>query len=411
MMTLHSPNKPSPEALREIRAAAVEAELHPESLLRVPLIKRAFTNLDFRLIERGVDAYWTYQKLIPTVSGFNPMQGAYFYSSNSFFSRWLRQPFSSARELNENDLLATEVLFMAHDYLHAWAYQMVDKLHPEAEVFSRAITAENLEEYSFYHLLSEAVATVGLDYWFLSLTDPNEFCNIGSTRGPLTVSYRELHLPEYKMFCPNFQVQSPQFLSKITNFYCTGKFPGFYASDLRRSPRLLAWLRHELQYGVIQRKLTRSWLMFLAEEPLQVAETELSSPLTVTPELEQLTEEIGPALWQLVKNDEDLCGSWHKPTCRQSSHNRTPDFRFLNLNRCEPEQWRDLKFGRECKTFQPFLSQYLAAVPFASVPRERLKYVDLMKRECDPQLTQMLLGDLPRLPVGSDEPRDLFTAN
>jgi len=410
---LKSPPVLSSESLHEIRAAAVQAELHPESLLRIPLVKRAFTSPDFRLVERGIDAYWNYQNVIPIgISGFNPLQGAYFYAKSSFFSRWLKRPFASARELNENDLLLKEVLFMAHDFLHSWAYQMVEKLRPEAEVFSRGIDAENIEEYSFYHLLSEAVATVGLDYWFLSINDANHYCDLGSTKGPVTVSYRESHLQEYRRFCPDFEVQTPKFLGKITKFYCTGKFPGFDASDLRHSPRLLAWLRHELSYGVTQRRLTRSWLIFLADEPIEMTETELSAPVSVTPEHELLIEELSRALWQLVKHDEDLCGRWVEPASRRhSGHRREPDFRFLNLNLWESEQWRGLKFGQDSKAFQYLLYQYLAAIPFASVPRERLKYVKLMTRECDPQLVQLLLADLPRLPVGADEPRDLFIAN
>ncbi len=407
------PDALSPEALQEIRVAAIDAELHAESLLRVPLVKRAFTSLDFRLISRGVDAYWTYQKVIPiTVSGFNPLQGAYFYSSNSFFARWLRQPFASARDLNENDLLVTEALFMAHDYLHSWAYQMIEKLHPEVKVFSRPINAENLDEFSFYHLLSEAVATVGLDYWFLSVNDVNHYCDIGSVRGPVTVSYREAHLSEYRRFCTDFEVQTPEFLNRIAKFYAMGRFRGFDALDLRRSPRLLAWLSHELKYGVTQRRLTRSWLMFLAEERVEMPEAELSAPMAVTPELEELTGEIAGALWRLVKYDEDLCGAWKQPESRRHSrHDRTPDFRFLNLNRWDPKQWRDLQFEPASKAFEYLLFQYVAAVPFASVPRERIKLLDLMRRESKPQLAQMLIGDLPRLPVGNEEPRDLFIAN
>ena len=87
---MKSPPVLSSESLHEIRAAAVQAELHPESLLRIPLVKRAFTSPDFRLVERGIDAYWNYQNVIPIgISGFNPLQGAYFYAKSSFFSRWL----------------------------------------------------------------------------------------------------------------------------------------------------------------------------------------------------------------------------------------------------------------------------------------------------------------------------------
>lgn len=401
------------EALQEIRTAAIDAELHPESLLRVPIIKKVFTDLNFRLVARGIDAYWAYQKAIPiTVNGFNPFQSSFYFGINSFFSRWLQRPFASAREFNENDLLVVEVLFMVHDYLHAWTYQLIAKIRPEAEIFSRSITDSNLEEYSFYHLLSEAVAVVGLDYWLLSVCDINDFCNIGSIKGPLTVRYFEANLSEYQRFCPDFQVQTPQFLRKIAHFYCTGKFPGFDAADLRCSPRLLRWLRHELKYGVTQRELTRSWLMFLAKEPIEMPEAKLSSPLIVTPEFEQLIEAVSMALWQLVKNNDDVCGVWNQPTVRRCSHpNRSPNFQFLNLNCWEPEKWRHLKFKNECKTFQYFLFQYLSAIPFASVPRERLKYIGLMERECDPQLVQLLMGDLPRLPGNREEPNDLFFAN
>ena len=69
--------------VRRIREEAREAELHPESLLQVPLIKRVFTDFNFRLVERAVDTRWTYQRAIPiAVTGFNPFQNAFFYGRN-----------------------------------------------------------------------------------------------------------------------------------------------------------------------------------------------------------------------------------------------------------------------------------------------------------------------------------------
>jgi len=410
-----TPDELSDEVLREIREAAKTAELHEESLLQVPIIRRVFTDLNFRLVERGVDAFWTYQKTIPiAVTGFNPLQGAYYYGKSSFFSRWLKQPCDSARGLNENDLLLKEVLFMVHDYLHAWAYQMIDKLRPEANVFCEPISVDNLEEYSFYQLLTEAVATVGLDYWLLALKDINQYCDIGSAMGhPLTVSYRETHLPEYQRFCPDFRVQTPRYLNKIVAFYCTGKFPGFDASDLRRSPLLLRWLRHELQYGVTQRKLTRAWLLFLSEEEsIEMSESKQAAALAMTPEFEQLAEEVSEALWQLVKHDQNPCDDWSQPSGRRRSNpERHPDFRFCNLSCWSPDQWKSLDFVKEEENFRYFLFQYLAAVPFASVPRERLSFVGLMTQERKPELVQQLMGDLPRISENSEAMRDLIIAN
>ena len=401
----------------EVRQRAVDAPLHPESLLHVPLIRQAFCDLNFRLIRRAVDPYWTYNGILPiSVTGFNPFAGAFFYGHTSCFSRWLTDPFGSARDFNENDFLVKEALFMAHDYLHAWAYQVMDRAFPEKKILSGPITQESFEDLAFCHLMTEAVATVGLDYWFLCNRTVNQYCPIGSNIGPLTVSYREARLPEYRHFCPDLEVQTPEFFHKIATFYCSGSFPGFGVEDLKRSPQLLSWLKHELQYGGTQRRLTRSWLRFLAAEEIDLPAERLTAPIQLEDPFRQaVIARLAVLLWEKVH--EETISSTPEPTPwnrglshRLAPRSRTPDFRFLNVGLMKADELR--KLGPvEKENFEFFLYQYLAGIPLSSVPKQKLGYVALLKQQRDIPLVLDLMGALKRMEPFTEEPRDLFTAN
>ena len=324
-----------------LRRSAVRAVLDPESLLNIPLVKQVFADVSFRFIPRSTDVSWTYGRHIPiTLTGFNPFEFAFYYGQDSRFAAWLDDPFSSARQFNDDDLLVREVLFMAHDYLHAWTYSAIHRLFPGLRVLHGAITAATFEDYVFCHLLSETVATIGVDYWLLCEREVNAFCPIGSTMGPLTVSYREARLPEYRRFCPQLEIQTPAFFRTLATFYCSGEFPGFDADDLRRSPQLLKWLRHELSYGVTQRALTRRWLAYLADEPIELAEQDACAPVSIdSPVRQQLIDELAVLLWAKVKEGRpgtelELPGA---PAARHAPPSKPPDFRFVNLARI-PEQ-------------------------------------------------------------------------
>jgi hypothetical protein len=402
--------------LTETRRRARSVAPQSESLLQIPLVRQAFCDLNFQLVERGVDANWRYEKAVPiSVTGFNPFRGAYYYGGDSCFSKWLADPFASARELNESDLLSKEVLFMTHDYLHAWTYQAIDRLRPESHVLDGPITPETFEDFVFCHLITEAAATVGLDYWCLSERSVNDYCPIGSGMGPLTVSYREARLPEYRRFYPKLEVQVPEFFEIIAMFYCTGEFPGFDADDMRRSPLLLAWLRHELSYGATQRALTRQWLAYLSEEEIDLPEARLTDPVAVKKETwRSLLPELGRLLGEKVKGSglpETGAGmeEWSVSAGRASPVRRRPDFRFLNLAHVPAEEWRSLGPTRD--NFRFWLSQYLCRIPFCSVPRRQLKHIPTMLEREDMNLALDLFGSLPRLQPLPEEPRDLLLAN
>ncbi|HKX32423.1 MAG TPA: hypothetical protein VJ302_32350 [Blastocatellia bacterium] len=408
--------------INEIRSRALDADLDPESLLNVPLIRQAFCDVNFKFIARGVDSNWTYEKILPvTMTGFNPFLGSFYYGYNSSFAAWLESPLSSARPLNENDLLVREVLFMVHDYLHAWAYQKIDQLYPGLQVLNGQITAANFEDYVFCHLVTEAVATVGLDYWFLSVNELNEYCPIGSNFDNLAVSYRESHLAEYRKFNPDFAVQCPEFLETLAIFYCTGEFVGFGIDDLRLSPRLLSWLQHELSYGVLQRQLIRLWLAYLAPENLELPDESLISPVQIDDEWKKiLVKEISHRLWRKVQAAHSRSGtveideadSWHSAgEGRTAPLEKKPDFRFVNLGLTSRAEWQraaDLGGG---ENFRYFAYQYLSGIPLSSVPAGHLKLVPKLLHHRNADLIESLMGDLPRLENRPEEPRDIFLPN
>ncbi len=402
--------------LAGLRGGVANASLHPESLLNLPLVRQAFGDQAFRFVARSVDSSWSYERGIPvSLGGFNPFESAFYYGQSSRFAAWLSNPYGSARDFNENDLLVREVLFMVHDYLHAWAYSVIEELRPSCQVFHGAITGRTLEDYVFCHLLTEAVATVGLDYWFLCNRHLDELCPIGSNIRTLTVDYHDSRLPEYRRFFPDLEIQQPEFFRTLATFYCTGEFPGFDVSDLKQSPQLLRWLRHELSYGETQRKLARSWLAYLAAEPLALTEADLAAPIEVDTEARsRLIDDVGERLWAKVKDVDAAASSNIKPPSsppdRRSPSDRPPDFRFVNLARVPQERWPSMQLLGD-DHFKFFVYQFLGQLPFSAVPASKRKHLPLLLQQRNVSLVLDLLGDLPLRAALPDEPRDLMIAN
>jgi hypothetical protein len=200
-----------------IRMVAPATPLHPESLLRIALVRQMLEDRRFRLQPRAIDRTWQYERAIPmSVVGFNPFNGTIYYGARSFLARWLREPHASARLHNEGDYLVRELLFAVHDYLHAWSVALIRELAPELGYGSTPIIREQIDRLAFCHLLTEAVATCGLDYWYLSTLELDDVVPIGSLTTGLTISYHERFLPEYRRFHPEFRVQDPEFFGNTS---------------------------------------------------------------------------------------------------------------------------------------------------------------------------------------------------
>ncbi len=371
------------------------------------------TDRNVRLRARAVDHRWAYEKLVPIkVAGFNPLTHSIYYATRSAFSDWLADPYGPARKHNFRDRLLREVLMAAHDYLHVWAYGTIAQLQPKLGVGSAAITRRNLEDMVFCQLLTEAVATVGLDYWYLAAVDLNQVCDLGSNLEGLTIGYHDRHLTEYRKFAPDIDVHTESFFEDVVRVYCQGVISRFSAHDVARSPLLFKWLHHELDYGKKQRQYSRLWLCHLARERIELSPARVAAPVAIgAPWKKALVHELGALLWHKIKDDrllsvQPVASSWTSP------RDREPDFRFVNLNRLGSALSRRLDWSRVVgASFDYFFYQYLSGLDPDSFDPQLAGSFELLQRTKDAALVMSVLGSQRRVPSLAGEPRDLFLPN
>ncbi|MGH1347863.1 MAG: hypothetical protein ACRBN8_40285 [Nannocystales bacterium] len=366
------------------------------------------------MVQRGAEASWFYSSAIPqALGGWNLYRPEIYMPRNSALAQWLDDPSICLREANEGDRLIYEVLFAAHDYLHAWSLQEIANIVPSLGIGTTTIDETTIEDLAFVQLTTEAAATVGLDYWYLSCVDITEMFDLGSIIQSLTVSYRESHAPEYRRFNPEFAVQDPAFFTSIAEFYCTGRFPGFEVANLRRSPRMLRWLRHELSYGQLQRRYTRMWLRHLGGLHDHVTAERLQAPVPIdAPWKRELLDELGQRLWEKIKHDassrrrmRDELGnsSWRAP-------NDGPlDFRFTNFNALGEDPWPEIsRRGIVRDSFSKLVDQVASAHRHDTAPKSLLRALGHIRESNSVDLLRHAFTHLERLPITASEPRDLF---
>jgi hypothetical protein len=313
---------------------SLETKISPESLLQIPLIKAAIEDRGFKKIFRGIDQGWKEDGIIPvSISGFNPYESTGFIAKKSPLAQWLKNPFESIRPLNSSDALVKQALFFAHDYLHAWAISAIREL--ASTDFSYGIDAindKNSEDYVFCHLLTEAVATVGLDYWFLSQIKLNDICPVGTRVRCLTIGYHSDYDQEISRFNPEMKIDDPNFFNFMARFYCDGIFSGFTVDDLKKSPILMSWIDHEVMYGEKQREYARLWFSHLSKEGPAPARKKSGAPLKVKKDWQKkLISELGESLWAFVKNPTGITESFDGSRLWRYADGRAPDPRFSNL--------------------------------------------------------------------------------
>lgn len=394
----------------------VQAGPHEESLLRLSLVQQLLEDKVVRLRPRRVDRRWLYEKHVPvSVSGFNFSSGQVYYSAVSALADWIQQPQGSARQFNEGDFLVPEVLFAVHDYLHIWAYQVINAVNPGLEFGFGEITPENAEAMVFCHLASEAVATVGLDYWYLAQFDLNSAIPIGTCVDHLTVDFHQRHIEEYRRGCPDLVVDHPHFMVQLGEFYCTGVFKGFSRQDLKDSPLLLRWLQHEIAYGEKQREYTRMWIQHLSAHDLGYDNRSvLSAPVACDqPWMRELLVELSLRLWAKVVEDQrsptpltiPADDAWH-------SSKPLKEFRFTNFTRVTPDELNRLDWqALSAASYEYFLWQYVSQFDYASTAPEARQLLRFVRDRREVGLIRWLFRDAKPITATDSCPRDVFLIN
>lgn len=389
----------------------MKTRIHAESLLRIPLVRQMLADRQSKLVARAVDARWHYEGILPRLGGFNPLEGAVYYPAQSFFARWLRDRTGSARKYNQRDFLVKEVLFAVHDYLHAWAYRAIAALSAEDLFAPERVTRDALEAMVFAHLVSEAAATIGLDYWFLCTVSLNELCDIGSQMDcGLTTDYHERFAREYRRYDPALNVQAPEFFARFTRFYCSGVLPGFDAHALRESPLVLRWLEHELHYSRLQRRYSRQWFAHLTGAVLASDLAALDGPVpSDAPWQRRLVAQVGAMLWDKVKNDalHELPALSHS-LARERSRARPIDFRFTNLNALSSSAPRRAQTSTDPESERYLAYQTIARVDFGRCERRLKMELLSLTGDTSPATIAQRLKRSPKLRRRPDEPRHIF---
>ena len=364
---------------------------------------------------RAIDSRWAYSGIVASrVDGFNPFAGAVFAGSHSHLARWLPHRHGSARPFNREDGLVGELLFALHDYLHIWCYRWIAELWPDLGFGTAPITRANFEDMVYCHLLSEAAATVGLDYWYLSCVRLDEVVPIGTVHEGLTVSYRHGFEEEYRRFHPRLFVQSPDFFDRLTRFYCDGVFHGFSAGDMERSPALRRWLIHELSYGELQRRYCREWFAWLSDGAVRLKEKDLGRPVRGSRARQRrLAAEIGARLWAKVKQD-DPCESafrFDPAALWRPSDGGPRHYQFVNVNR-DGLPDRETAAALPAVSFRHLLHQYIAGFDHAAFPDEAVPLLSLMYEERNLEVGRCLLDGFARVPTAPvEEPLSMFLYN
>lgn len=391
-------------------------------LLSVPLVRQMFSDPSVRVAFRAIDRSWMYQKIFGlSVTGFNPFGSELYVARLSALADWLRDGRRRDRRHNVGDALVHEVLFLVHDYLHIWARMVIQNELPELELGHGKITRRSLETFAFCHLATEAVATVGLDYWYLSTIELDEVCGIGTCIRNLVCSYREQDLTEYRRFNETYDVQHPEFLVKMAEFYATGEFDGFSAEDALASPKLLRWTEHELTYGRTQRSHIRAWLSYLSNGAVVLAPEELSAPITLGKKWQRtLLRKLAGLLWRKVKDDE-LLGmgtrpqpgtSWRRDREKDQRSGEMPDFCFTNINRLARLDLATLSNPDLTDLgYRIFCAQWLSAHELETVPTDvrRALGPHIATRDFSGLFKLFRKHGVRRVPKGrAREPLDLF---
>jgi hypothetical protein len=401
------------ESKNSVVSIRKKREIHPESLLNIPLVKMAIANPATKIIHRRVDSGWKQNGVIPiSAAGFNFHKSLLCVPAKSPLSEWLQDPYGSARWFNANDHLVSSALFLVHDYLHNWAYRAIQSLRPDLGFGVTPISKKNYDVFTFCHLLTEAVAITGLDYWYLSTIQLDDILGIGTQLRQLGVNYRENLREEYLRSNLNTEIQSPSFFEKLVEFYCTGgSFLGIWTNNIERSPVASSWVKHEIDYGTLQRKYSRQWMMHLSDYRIH-DNGDLSRKVPYEEKWQvDLARQVGDMLWAKVKNNEFVVpdGGIDPADAWESKRKSGWDFRFMNIDAADEKMLFNMDlWENSSEIFRYFFYQFVSTFHFHLLDKELFKLFPFLIEKRDFKLVKHLFKGQRQLAECQGEPRDIF---
>ncbi|MBL4632288.1 MAG: hypothetical protein JKY56_00355 [Kofleriaceae bacterium] len=281
----------------------VDVDKARQALSDLSVVKWLLSEQGFSLNSRAVDMRWEYAGLFPEAInvGFAPFGNAILGPRISASSTWRKSPHRrDFAVLNLDNRLLREVLFQVHDLFHMWAYRRMMHTSKGFAFGMVPIDEKTLSDYVFCHLVSEAAATVGLDYWYLAQRSLGDFFGLHLDFKGLTVSYTQ-EMDDALTSEAQLTVHSPEFFSAICQLYTTGSLPGTNAKALERVPSLTNWLFHELQYSEVQRVYSYEWFSYLGGLPTPSKAQCLVPIKADTPWRKAVVRDVGSALWKMTQ--------------------------------------------------------------------------------------------------------------
>lgn len=380
-------------------------------LARLRPVTHALRDPHFSVVLRPIDGRWAHAGITAVMGGFNPPRHVHYAARESAFSGWIASPETFVCPPEREQELATDVLRFAHDYLHSWAYRLIGYLCPAFRVVTPR-THDELSEQAFFLVLSESIAVVGSDYWYLSLGGLKKRCGTQFDLGPCTIHYREKNLPLYRRANPGLEVQTSDFFPRIAWLYSSGQIEGFSEQDLLENRPLADWLVRELLIAPRQRFVSRSWLGHLGGVTLDAAGLEAN--FSELAELHAgLIQQIGELLWQKTRHGRHLFlpvaehqGQWQ---CRKGG---SLDCRYANLNHIGTRRidWDD--GGIDC--WNAFVDQVMAARRLPGTESVRAEIAGVLadiRAAVDPDALAKLACGLEPVTGSDPAPLELLMVN
>lgn len=261
----------------------------------LPLLRFITEQSHVQILERPVDMTWYYDGIVPiSVVGFNPFGRTVFFGSNSFAKAMLAADKKSSS--SKIDWYLYEILFLLHDYMHIWAVaRMLDSL-PHCSKPGVWEDTRSLSDLGFVLIISEAVATVAVDWWTLSRLDLTSVLQCKTAFRCLTTSFQRDDLLLARKIAGNFEVYTPRFFRWMAVGYLTGRFNGFDDVGQSSLEENAKWLVKEREYGIKQRDYARRWLTHLSNGKLELSS---NSMFALDDFRISIIESLAGELWQL----------------------------------------------------------------------------------------------------------------